>query len=609
METRPKTGNRRPVRDFLRLWTHLREHAGWLALAAIAMLIFAVTTSAYAYLVGPVLRFIFMPDQGAPPAVGLTPALWDWLVAHRDVYPLVLAGLILGLALVRGLAQFCQNLFMGVVGQRVQLAIRDSVFDKLMRMSPYRLVHMEKGDLSSRFVSDVVVLEYAITHGLSAVLGDTVQIVALLSLALYLDPVLGLVSLVILPFSSLLIVHLGRRIRSSQMEAMSSLGKISSSLVEGARGLSVLQAYGAESVALDRFRTRNAGYYARVMRAVVLGSLSSPLMELIAAGALAATLWYARVRIGGGTLEPEQFVSFFAAIFLLYRPIKSIGGLNALMNRGLAAAHRVFGFLDTQEDEIPGGDAQAPAIEQGIRLESVSFAYGGEQVLDAIDLAIPAGRTTALVGASGAGKTTIAALLCRLLVPTGGRILWDGEDVSTFSVASLRAQVALVPQDPFLFHDTIRANLELGAPDADEKRMRRALGLVDAEGFVERLPGSLDETVGEEGSTLSGGERQRICLARAALRDAPVLVLDEAASSLDAASEEAARRGLDQLSAGRTVLVIGHRLSSVKKADSIAVLDAGRIVEQGTYEELARPGTRFHALFEAQLTGERPSRS
>jgi subfamily B ATP-binding cassette protein MsbA len=548
-----------------------------------------------------------MPGEGAPPAAGLTPALWDWLVAHRDSYPLILAGLVLGLALVRGTAQFCQNLFMGVVGQRVQLAIRDSVFDKLMRMSPYRLVHMEKGDLSSRFVSDVVVLEYAITHGLSAVLGDTVQIAALLTLALYLDPILGLVSLVILPFSSLLIVHLGRRIRTSQMNAMSSLGKIASSLVEGARGLAVLKAYGAESVALGRFRTRNATYYARVMKAVVLGSLSSPLMELIAAGALAATLWYARVRIGGGTLEPEQFVSFFAAIFLLYRPIKSIGGLNALMNRGLAAAHRVFGFLDTEEDEIPEGDAEAPALEKSLALENVSFAYDGEQVLDSIDLAIPAGSTTALVGASGAGKTTIAALLCRLLVPTKGRILWDGADVSTFTIASLRKQVALVPQDPFLFHDTIRANLDIGSPGADEKKMRKALGIVDAEGFVDRLPGGVDETVGEEGSTLSGGERQRICLARAALRDAPVLILDEAASSLDAVTEEAARRGLDELSTGRTVLVIGHRLSSVKKADRIAVIDSGLIVEQGTYQELARPGTAFHTLFEAQITGEKPS--
>lgn len=602
MSAEPKPAKGQALRDFLGLWTHLRSHAGWLGLSALAVVVFALTTSAYAYLVGPVLRFIFMPDEGAPPIRGLPVPLWDWLVAHRDAYPLILAGLVLCLAFVRGIAQFGQSFSMGIVGQRVQLAIRDSVFDKLLRMSPYRLVRMEKGDLSSRFVSDIVVLEYAITHGLSAVLGDSVQIIALLALALYLDPILGLVSLVILPFSSLLIVYLGRKIRSSQMESMEALGRISSSLVEAARGLAVVKAFRSEKAVSASFRLKNLRYYAHVMRAVLLGSLSSPLMELIAAGALAATLWYARVRIGSGTLQPEQFVSFFAAIFLLYRPVKSLGNLNALMNRGLAAARRVFGFLESEEDPITEGDRDAPPLEKEITLENVSFSYDSEAVLSDLCLTIPAARTTALVGASGTGKTTIAALLLRMLAPDSGRILWDSTDVSEFTLDSLRASIALVPQDPFLFHDTIRANLEVGSSSADDTSMNEALRLMDAEGFVSRLPRGLDETVGEEGFSLSGGERQRICLARAALRDAPVLILDEAASSLDAASEEAARRGLDEMATGRTVLVIGHRLSSIKKAYSIAVLDHGRIVEQGTYGDLARPGTTFHRLFEAQLT-------
>jgi subfamily B ATP-binding cassette protein MsbA len=592
----------RGLGDFPRLWGHLRAHAGWLALAALCMIVFALTTAAYAYLVGPVLRFIFLPGEGAPPTRYLPPALWDWLVAHRDVYPLVLAGLVLCLATVRGLAQFGQNTCMGIVGQRVQLRIRDSVFEKLLRMSPTRMLTMEKGDLSSRFVSDIVILEYAITHGLSALLGDTVHIIALLGLALYLDPVLGLVSLVILPFSSLLIVYLGRRIRTSQMDAMTALGKISSSLVEAARGLAVIRVFGSEKAVSGRFREKNRSYYGKVMRAVIYGSLSSPLMELIAAGALAATLWYARTRIGSGQVQPEQFVSFFAAVFLLYRPIKSLGGLNALMNRGLAAARRVFGFLDAEEDAVPEGEREVPELTDSVVFEKVGFSYDGHDVLSDLDLTIPAGRTTALVGASGAGKTTLAALLCRLLDPTSGRILWDGTPTSEFTLRSLRSSIALVLQDPFLFHDTIRANLEMGSSTADEPEMRRALSLVGAEEFVDRLPGKLDERVGEEGFTLSGGERQRICLARAALRDAPLLVLDEAASSLDAASEQAARSGLEELSRSRTTLVIGHRLSSIRKADRIVVLDEGRIVEQGTYDELARPGTTFHRLFEAQLS-------
>jgi subfamily B ATP-binding cassette protein MsbA len=564
------------------------------------MIVFAATTAAYAWLIGPVLRFIFVPGDGAPPG-RLPDAVWSWLVAHRDVYPLLLAGLVLALALVRGLAQFGRGWCMGVVGQRVQLAIRDAVFDKLLRLNPYQLVRMDKGDLSSRFVSDVVILEYAITHGLSSVIGDSVQVVALVGLALWLDPVMGAISLVILPFSSLLIVWLGRRIRQSHVDAMTSLGEISGSLVSAARGLASIQAYNAQDAMRERFRRRNLRYYGRVMRSVLLGSLSSPLMELIAAGALAATLWYARVRIGSETLEPEQFVSFFAAVFLMYRPIKSLGGLNALMNRGLAAARRIFGLLDTEVEPVVQGDDEAPALSVAIELRDVTFAFEQETVLDGVDLTIPAGRTTALVGASGAGKTTLAALLTRLLHPDSGRILWDGTPVERFSAASLRRQVALVPQDPFLMHDTVRANVALGDEDATDEEVHRALALGDARRFVEFLPAGLDEVVGEEGSSLSGGERQRICLARAALRDAPVLVLDEAASSLDAASEEAIRTALERVASGRTVLVIGHRLSSVRDADSIAVLSEGRIVEQGRYDELARPGTAFHELFRSQL--------
>ncbi len=587
-------------KDFLRLWPHLGRHAGFLTLSGVSMIAFALTTAAYAWLIGPVLRFIFLPPDEAPP-VHVPPQVWEWLVQHRDSYPLVLAVMVLGLAAVRGLAQFLKGWSMGIVGQKVQLDIREAIHDRLLAMSPYRLVRMPKGDLSSRFVSDVVMLEFAITNGLSAVIGDTIQIVALLGLALWLDPVMGAISLAILPFSGLLIVWLGRHVRQSHVDAMRSLGKISSSLVQTARGLAVIQAYCAQGAMAMRFGVLNRGYYDVVMRSVVLGSLSSPLMELIAAAALAGTLWYARLRIGSGSLDAEQFVSFFAAVFLMYRPIKSLGGLNNLMNRGLAAARRIFGLLDTPPDHVPEGELVAGPPRLAISLRNVTFSFEGHRVLDGVDLEIPAGRTTALVGASGAGKTTVAALVTRLLHPASGTVLWDDTPVERFTADSIRRQVALVTQDPFLMHDTVRTNVTLGTTDGADEEVRPALKLADAEGFVERLPGGLDEVVADEGSSLSGGERQRICLARAALRDAPVIVLDEATSSLDASSEEAIRKGLDQLASGRTVLVIGHRLSSVRDADAIAVLENGRIVEHGTYAELARPGTAFYALFASQL--------
>lgn len=600
METTDTSTDRSPWRDFLRLWPHLARHWGWLSVSAVSMLVFAVTTAAYAWLIGPVLRFIFSDAENAPPG-NLPVEVWTWLSDHREAYPLILAVLVLCLAAVRGAAQFGRGWCMGVVGQRVQLGIREAVYDKLLRLDPYRLARMEKGDLSSRFVSDVVMLEYSITHGLSAVVGDSIQVVALVGLALWLDPLMGALSLLILPFTSLLIVWLGRRIRDSHVAAMTSLGKISSSLVETARGLTVIQAYNAQDAMSSRFRRINRGYYGKVMRSVLMGSLSSPLMELIAAGALAATLWYARVRIGSGTLDAEEFVSFFAAVFLMYRPIKSLGGLNSLMNRGLAAARRIFGLLDTQVEPVPEGNREASPPRDAIRLEGVGFSFGDQVVLDGVDLTIPVGRTTALVGRSGAGKTTVAALLTRLLHPQEGRILWDDTPVEELTTRSIRAHLALVPQDPFLMADTIRANVSLGTDHADEERLARAVETGDAQTFVQRLDGGLDEVVGEEGATLSGGERQRLCLARAALRDADVIILDEAASSLDAASEETIRTGLDQVARGRTVLVIGHRLSTVRSADTIAVLAGGRIVETGTHDELARPGTAYHELFESQL--------
>jgi subfamily B ATP-binding cassette protein MsbA len=569
------------------------------------MLLLALTTSAYAYVVGPLLRFVYSGGGDSAGLGMLGRHIGDWLAGDPGRMALLLSAMVVGLALVKGLAAFGETSLMGAVGQGTIHDVRRALMDRVLALSPDQLVAEERGDLASRFMVDVALLEAVVTWGLTALVRDVLQAVALLALALYLDPVLGLIALAVLPFTSWLIVVLGRRARRAQRGAQDALGALAARVEETAAGLAVIRHHGAEGTQAGRFGEANRTALRRQLAAIRIRAFTSPLMELLGAAGLAATLWYAQGRVSSGEIPPERFVSFFTAIFLLYGPVKSLGTVFNMLQAGLAGADRVFRLLDRVPAKVREGPDDAPPLQRSLEVRGLRFRRGDLVILDGLDLHVRAGERLAVVGRSGAGKTTLSMILSRLLDGEEGEILWDGVPVTAYSGAGVRRQIAVVPQEPFLFHDTIRANVTLGAATG-ALPVEEAVKLAGLESLVARLDGGIDADVGEAGGRLAGGERQRVCLARALYHGGSILLLDEAASSLDAAAEAELAAAVDRAARGRTTLVIAHRLSSVRRADRIAVLEGGRIVETGTFDELLAAGGAFARLFAEQLIPEAP---
>jgi subfamily B ATP-binding cassette protein MsbA len=589
-----------PVRVFRRVLRMAAPYRARLLVATGCMLLLALTTSAYAYVVGPLLRFIY--SGGAVPGEFGALGRWlgGWLAADPGRMALLLSLMVVGLALVKGLASYGEISLMGAVGQGTIHDMRRALMDRVLSLAPDQLVAEERGDLASRFMIDVSLMEAVVTYGVTALVRDLLQAAALLALALYLDPVLGLLAMLILPFTSWIIVAISRRTRRAQRQAQDALGRLATRVEETAGGLSIIRHHGAEATQAARFAEANAAARGGQLRAIRIRAFASPLMELLGAAALAGTLWYAQSRVSSGEISPERFVSFFTAIFLLYGPVKSLGAVANMLQAGLAGADRVFRLIDREPARVREGALDAPPLHEAIRIHGLRFRRGDLTVLDGVDLDIRKGERLALVGRSGAGKTTLAQILSRLLDSEEGELLWDGEPVERYSGASVRRQLAVVPQEPFLFHDTVRANVTLGAPPG-EVSVEQAVQLAGLEPLAARLDQGLDTDVGEGGGRLSGGERQRVCIARALYHGGSLLVLDEAVSSLDATAEAEVAAAIERATEGRTTLIIAHRLSSVRRADRVAVLDGGRITEIGTFDELLAGGGAFAELFREQL--------
>jgi subfamily B ATP-binding cassette protein MsbA len=592
-----------PGRVFRRVVRLAAPYRFRLIVAAACMLLLALTTSAYAYVVGPLLRFIYAGGQTPTEFGALGRWLSEWLAADPGRMALLLSLMVVALALVKGLASYGETSLMGVVGQSTIHDMRRLLMDRVLLLSPDQLVGEERGDLASRFMVDVALTEAVVTYGLTALVRDLLQAGALLALALYLDPVLGLVALAVLPFTSWIIIALSRRMRKVQRRAQDALGSLAARVEETAGGLAVLRHHGAEAAHAARFADANRRARDGQLAAIRIRAFSSPLMELLGAAALAGTLWYAQSRVSSGEISPEHFVSFFTAIFLLYSPVKSLGAVANLLQAALAGADRVFRLLDRPPAKVREGELEAPPLRRTLAVHDLRFQRGELKVLDGLDLEVRAGEHLALVGRSGAGKTTLAQILSRLLDGDAGNILWDGEPVERYTGASIRRQLAVVPQEPFLFHDALRANIALGGPECG-MTAEEAARLAGLDPLLARLDGGLDADVGEGGGRLSGGERQRVCIARALYHGGSLLLLDEAVSSLDATAEAEVGEAIQRATQGRTTLIIAHRLSSVRRADRIAVLDRGRIVETGTFDELLARRGAFVDLFTEQLVAD-----
>ncbi len=510
--------------------------------------------------------------------------------------------LLAGLFLLRALGNFLNDYLSAYIQQKLVLDIRADLNESLQRQSLSFFNRTPTGMMVSRVISDVNVVVAGLTEGAFSIWRDGVSMIALIFTAFYMDWQLALVMLVGFPIGVGPVVKFSRRVRKETKNAQKQLGGLQALLQETFQGNRVVKAFGMEDYERRRFHTELRRLFRIYMRVARIKAFTGPLIEAMGAFAVVAVVWYATSSLLAGTRTLGSFAGFFTTMILVYDPFKGLSKSNNTIQAGLAAAERVFEMMDEPSD-VPDDPAagEVPSGALSIRFDHVSFRYGAEWVLRDINLEIGAGKVIALVGMSGGGKSTIADLIPRFYDVQEGRVNINGVDLRRIKLASLRAQIGLVTQATFLFNDTVRANIAYGSTDRHPERIMKAARLANAHDFILRLPQGYDTVVGELGVRLSGGERQRIAIARALLKDAPILVLDEATSSLDSEAERSVQEALEVLMENRTTLVIAHRLSTVRRADRIIVVEHGRIVEEGTHDELFARDGEYRKLYDLQF--------
>ncbi len=568
----------------------LRRH--WLAFTGSLILAFVISW-AEGVAVGtlsPLLRVLFR-QEGAPPFLQQFP--WLARLVEREllsVPPLEavakVAGFMVAVYFVKFLASYFQRLAAAAVQEGVVRDVRDWAFRKLVNMPLWRLSRWSSGDVMSRFTSDAELLKRAFSEGLGVVLTEGLKGLAYLTLAILASWQLTLFAALMVPITSGLITWVSRKLRKRTHRAQSLMGQLNARLYEILGGLKVVKAFTAERREAQRFQELNSDYYKAMMRTSYVASVGPPLTELLTAAVAAAMLLYsAQLIFVQKSLTPDQFMVFLVAALSLMRPLKVLFQANTPIQQGLVAARRLEELL--REPEEPGGGKVFEGLRERIELKDVWFSYEpGVPVIKGISLTIKKGEKVALVGPSGAGKSTLADIIAGFLIPQRGQVLVDGTPLSEYDISSYREFVAVVPQEVFLFSGTVAENIAYGKPGATLKEVIEAAKVANAHDFIVKLPKGYDTPVGERGARLSGGQRQRIAIARAVLKDPHVVILDEATSALDAESEEAVKEALNKALAGRTAIIIAHRLSTVVSADKIVVLEAGRVLDMGKHEEL-----------------------
>lgn len=569
---------------FLRILSYLHQYRFRLIVACLCAAGVAGLSGLYAWLVQPVLDEIF--------------------IAKDQLLLLVLPLVILGAATLKGLFSYGQAYLMSYVGYRVVAEVRQQLFGHFLRMSlPFHRKH-SSGRLVARVINDVNEMANAIPNVIRDLFQQGLTLVVLTGVAFYQNWRLATALLVVMPISIYAIVKIGRRLRKLAVRGQESMGDMASTLKEAFAGIRLVKAYGGEQVEQQRFAKANAAYVRAFTKSGQLSALTSPLLEVIGIGGIAFIIWYGGFSVIDGQMKPGEFFSFLAAMFLAYAPLKKLASANVLVQRAIAAANRVFEMLDMEHEFVhDSGRATLPDISRALEFQNVSFRYEGsdDPAIEQIDLTVEFGEVLALVGKSGSGKSTLMSLVPRFYDPSEGRILIDGIDLKEVTLTSLRAQIAIVSQETVLFDESVRANIAYGRPDASEEEIVQAARAGYAWEFIEELPDGLDTLIGENGVTLSGGQRQRLAIARAILRNPPLLILDEATSALDTESERKVQAALAELMKNRTTLVIAHRLSTVQHADRIVVLDEGRIVEAGIHHELLRRNGVYTRLHQTQF--------
>jgi len=604
------------VRPLLRLVSFLRPHAGWVAVAVAGMVGVALSAVSLLFLVQPVFDEVLVnADQAVAaaraargeriPQVGVVKALQGWFEAAKEELRRHLPSdrsIVLFLAF---LAVVSKNLFTYLghyaffrSGLGAVKDLRDRLMDALLAQSAQFYQQQPTATLMSRATNDVEQITNAISDRLSDLFQDTFTIIGVLTLLFSLHFKLAVASVVVAPLLVWPLVHFAQRLRRRASQSQERLGEMNTVLDEVLKGYRVVKAFCMEAFEARRFREATWRHFRANLRARKVQAMTAPVMEILGAAGFLVLFGYASHLIARGEMTVGTFSSFLVSLYALYAPVKRLNKANVALQTAIASAERVFSVIDAPVVVQDRPQARAfPGVKREIRFAGVSFAYERDKpVLVDLDLVIPAGEVVALVGPSGAGKSTVAQLLPRFWEVTGGAILVDGVDIREFSLSSLRAHIGLVTQETVLFNTTIRANIAYGQAVVDEDRLRRAAQAAFAEEFILEFPGGYDAVVGEAAVRLSGGQRQRLAVARALYKDPPILVLDEATSALDAAAEAIVQRALENLMHGRTTLVIAHRLATVRHASRIAVMDGGRVVEEGTHAELLARGGPYRRL-------------
>ncbi|MBI1799404.1 MAG: ABC transporter ATP-binding protein [Candidatus Eisenbacteria bacterium] len=605
------------MKAYLRLLRYVRPHRGRLAVALACMAVYAATSMFSISAVSPFLQLLF-----ARPAAHGTPTLhldgMRWMPAALrqgleamvlDPRPLVglerVCILILIVMLLKNVANYLQAFLMVSIEQSVMRDVRSALYAHLQRLSLSYFHGQRAGRLISRITNDVEYLRASIAASLGNLIKDGLTLAGLLVIVFTASWRLALLSMMILPPAGLSLAWIGRKMRKRSGQAQERMGELTGIVEETVSGARVVKAFGMESAERGRFDAVNQGYFRSFVHLRRVSAAAAPVSEYAVVLVAVIMLW-----LGGReifvthTLEPHTFVMFIAALLATISPIKTLSEVYSNVQQGVAAASRVFEVLDTAPEvtDRPGA-RELPRFAAQVRYENVSFSYDGvREVLQDVSFEIRRGEIVALVGSSGAGKSTTMDLLARFYDPVAGRVAFDGIDLRDATVGSLRAQLGIVTQETILFHDTVRNNIAYGAPGANQSAIRDAARAAHALEFIERMPNRFDTVIGERGARLSGGERQRLAIARALLRNPPILLLDEATSSLDTESERLVQDALERLMRDRTVLVIAHRLSTVQHADRIVVFEDGRVAAIGPHAELMDRDGVYRRLYELQFS-------
>jgi subfamily B ATP-binding cassette protein MsbA len=602
------------MRQLTRLLAFLRPYLPHFISSILLLAVVGLMDAFRILLMGPIIDRVLNPKTPGRsltlfniPGTQHVVYLQDFVPQHfRNPLGVVVVALV-GTALIKGVCDYIGTYLVNHAGFGLITDLRNRLYDTILQRSISFFSRHSTGTLVSTVVNDVEKVQVTLTIALAEFLQQFFTLVFLIGVVIVLGHKLALMLLIFVPFVIFSAGKIGRRVRSTTRKGQDKLADIQNILHESITGNRIVKAFGMESWESSRFRAAARKLFRANLKSVAAQAISSPLMDIIGALAGALLLWVGRTQIKTGAMTAGAFIAFIIAVFRLYDPVRKMAFFNNSFQQALGASQEIFRFMDEQDDiqERPGAIA-LPAFRERVRFENVTFSYTGAngsepEILHNVNLETRAGEVVAIVGSSGAGKTTLVNLIPRFFDVTAGAIKIDGHDIRDVTLASLRAQIGVVTQETILFNDTVRNNIAYGQPHVTEEAVIEAAKTALAHDFILRLPEGYDTMIGERGLRLSGGERQRIAIARALLKNAPILILDEATSALDTESEALVQGALQNLISGRTVFVIAHRLTTVRHADRIVVLEGGKITDSGTHEDLlTRLGT-YRKLYELQF--------